>query len=60
MESLFKTDYPICNLSNIDMGRIEIESVKKFIENFLVRSGYGVGNSEIASMLRELADKWDD
>lgn len=44
MESLFKTDYPICNSSNIDMGRIEIESVKEFIENFLVRSGYGVGN----------------
>ena len=60
MTKLFKADYQLRNCSNMDMGRIDIKSVKEFIENFIHHSGYGVGNSEIASMLRELADKWDD
>lgn len=60
MTKLFKTDYQLRNCSNMDVGRIDVKSVKEFIENFIHRSGYGVGNSEIASMLRELADKWDD
>ena len=58
--NLFKTEHQLRDCSNMDMGRIDVKYVKEFIENFIHRSGYGVGNSEIASMLRELADKWDD
>ena len=58
--NLFKTEHQLRDCSNMDMGRIGVKYVKEFIENFIHRSGYGVGNSEIASMLRELADKWDD
>lgn len=60
MESLFKSDYNIRNISNLKTERVAIENVKEFIENFIHHSGYGVGSSEVASMLRELADKWDD
>ena len=58
MESLFNSDYQLRKCNNIG-DRIEVDSVKGFIENFIHRSGYGVGNSEIATMLGELADKWD-
>ena len=39
---------------------MDLVEVKLFIQNFLIRVGYGVGNSEVAAMFRELADKWDD
>ena len=58
IKNFFETEYDIRDCSNV--GRISIETIKEFIENFIHRSGYGIGNSEIASMLRELADKWDD
>ena len=58
--NLFKTEHQLRDCSNMDMGRIAVKYVKEFIENFIHRSGYGVGNSEIAAMLRELADKWED
>ena len=58
--NLFKTEHQLRNCSNMDMGQSDVKYVKQFIENFIHRSGYGVGNSEIASMLRELADKWED
>ena len=60
IKKFFETEYDIRNCSNMDMDRTSIETIKEFIENFIHRSGYGVGNSDIASMLRELADKWDD
>ena len=60
IKKFFETEYDNSFCSNMDMGQTSIESVKDFIENFIHRSGYGVGNSDIASMLRELADKWDD
>ena len=39
---------------------MDLVGVKLFIQNFLLRAGYGVGNSKVATMFRELADKWDD
>ena len=60
VENLLKTDYAIRNCSNMDVNQMPLEGVKEFIENFLIHSGYGVGNSNIATMLRKLADKWDD
>ena len=60
IKKFFETEYDNSFCSNMDMGRTSIESVKEFIENFIHRCGYGIGNSDIASMLRELADKWDD
>ena len=60
IKKFFETEYDIRNCSNMDMDRTSIETIKEFIENFIHRSGYGVGNSEIATMLRALADKWDD
>ena len=36
------------------------EEIKEEIKNLLVQKGYYVGNSEVAEMLRELADEYDD
>ena len=39
---------------------LDLIEVKLFFEMFLLRVGYGAGNSDVAKMFRELADKWDD
>ena len=37
-----------------------MEGIKEKIKRLLVENKCYVGNSEVAKMLRELADEWDD
>ena len=55
--TLFSNNTRVNDDPNKPMDLVE---VKLFIQNFLLRVGYGVGNHDIAKMFRELADKWDD
>ncbi len=37
-----------------------LEGLKEEFKNMLVANKFYVGNSEVAKMLRELANEWDD
>lgn len=37
-----------------------MKEIKDKIKQLLIENKYYVGNSEVAKMLRELADEWDD
>jgi hypothetical protein len=37
-----------------------IEGLKEVFKKMLVTNEFYTGNSEVAKMLRELADEWDD
>ena len=54
---LFSNNTKVNDDPNEPMDLVE---VKLFIQHFLLRVGYGVGNSDVAKMFRELANKWDD
>jgi len=37
-----------------------MQEIKDKIKQILIENKYYVGNSDVAKMLRELADEWDD
>ncbi len=37
-----------------------VNELKEELKEFMVSKKFYVGNSEVASMLRQLADEWDD
>ena len=39
---------------------ISLRQLKEELKKYMVSNGYYVGNSDVANMLRQLADEFDD
>ena len=52
---------PKCKEENYkEITFLEMEEIKDKIKQLLIENKCYVGNSEVAKMLRELANEWDD